>query len=258
MPKYCECGAPLEEEKNKLRCINKRCPYRVIGSLNTFFTELNAKGIGEKTCAQLHDELGVTKPSQILKLTADDFKSLKGFKDASAKICMNTINDIISKPRTIASIMSAVGIDSFRTSTANKLLEVISAKDLIKAVEDGDKDKLISVIRKADGIDKNASVIAEGLIDKIDEIKNLINIMTIKKQSSEKYDKTIVVSGLRNDEELIDIANKNGYEVKDSGKKFDLLVIKDSSMMDKSKAKYALSKSIPIMTRSEFINKYSG
>jgi NAD-dependent DNA ligase len=258
LPKYCECGAPLEEEKNKLRCINKRCPYRIIGSLNTFFTELNAKGIGEKTCAQLHDELGVTKPSQILKLTADDFKSLKGFKDASAKICMNTINDIISKPRTIASIMSAVGIDSFRTSTANKLLEVISAKDLIKAVEDGDKDKLISVIRKADGIDKNASVIAEGLIDKIDEIKNLINIMTIKKQSSEKYDKTIVVSGLRNDEELIDIANKNGYEVKDSGKKFDLLVIKDSSMMDKSKAKYALSKSIPIMTRSEFINKYSG
>ena len=43
-----------------------------------------------------------------------------------------------------------------------------------------------------------------------------------------------------------------------SGKKFDLLVIKDSTMMNKSKAKYALSKGIPILTRTEFINKYKG
>ena len=32
------------------------------------------KGIGEKTCKQLHDELGVEKPSDVLKLTKNDFR----------------------------------------------------------------------------------------------------------------------------------------------------------------------------------------
>lgn len=256
LPKYCECGAPLQEEKNKLRCPNKCCPFRIVGSLSTFFVELNAKGIGEKTCKLLHDELGVEKPSDILRLTTKDFKSLSGFKDASAKLCMDTIDDIIKKPRTISTILSALGIDSFRTSTANKLLETIDINDLIKSIESGDKDKLISIIRKADGIDKNAIVIAEGLIDKLDELKELLSIMTIRKTDNVKYDKTLVISGIRNDDKLTEIANNSGYNVKDSGKKFDLLVIKDSSMMDKSKAKYALQKGIPIMTRNEFMTKY--
>lgn len=255
-PKYCECGHQLIEEKNKLRCSNKQCPYRIIGSLTTFFTELNAKGIGEKTCKQLYDELGISKPSQILNLTKKDFKSLNGFKDASAQLCMNTINDIITRPRTVPAILSALGIDSFRSSTATKLLETISINDIIKMIDNNDKENLIKAIQKSDGIDTNATIIAEGLIDKIDELKKLLKIMTIKETNNTNYDKTIVVSGLRNDDELINVANENGYAVKDSGKKYDLLVIKDLSMMDKSKAKYALSKDIPIMTRNEFINKY--
>lgn len=255
-PKYCDCGAPLEEEKNKLRCTNKRCPYRIIGSLNTFFTELNAKGIGEKTCKQLYNELNITKPSEILSLTKKDFESLKGFKEQSAQLCMNTIHDIVNKPRTIPAILSALGIDSFRSSTANKLLESVSINDIIKTVESGDKESLITMIQKSEGIDTNAKIIAEGLIDKIDELKALLNIMTIKESDNRKYAKTIVVSGLRNDDQLTELANKNGFAVKDSGKKFDLLIIKDSSMMDKSKARYALSKDIPIMTRNEFMSKY--
>lgn len=256
LPKYCECGAVLEEEKNKLRCTNRHCPFRVIGSLNNFFTELNAKGIGEKTCEQLHNELGINKPSEILKLTEKDFRSLSGFKEKSAKLAMDTINDIISRPRTIASIMSALGIDSFRTSTANKLLEVIDYDNLIEAIDSRDKDYLISVIRKADGIDKNAKIIAEGLLVRSDELKELVKLMTIKESNNTKFDKTIVISGIRHDEELEQVANSAGYLVKDNGKKFDILVIKDDSMMNKSKAKYALSKSIPIMTRKEFIDKY--
>lgn len=255
-PTHCECGAPLIEEKNKLRCSNSECPSRVIGSLVTFFTELNAKGIGEKTCSQLYHELGIRKPSEILSLSKADFESLNGFKDASAGLCMNTVNDIINKPRSVASILSSLGIDSFRTSTAVKLLDVVSIETIIDLINRDDQQSLIKVIRKSDGIDANAEIIAKGLIDKIDELKRLLNIMTIKETSNIKYEKNIVVSGLRNDEELTEVANQNGYNVKDSGKKFDLLIIKDSSYMDKSKAKYALSKDIPIMTRNEFIMKY--
>lgn len=254
LPKYCDCGSKLIEEKNKLRCSNKKCPYRTIGSLVNFFTALNAKGIGEKTCEQLYNELHVKNPSDILKLTIDDFKSLKGFKTASAQICMNTINDIINKPKTVSAILSSLGIDSFRSSTAVKLLDIISINELIKLLKEKDIDKLISIIKSADGIDKNAAMIAEGLIDRADELIRLLSILTIK--NDVKYDKTILVSGIRNNEMLEKIANDNGFNVKDTGKVFDILVIKDNSYRSKSKAVYAKSKNLPIMTIDDFINKY--
>lgn len=251
-PKQCECGEKLVEEKNKMRCPNKKCPYRVVGSLVTFFTELNAKGIGDKTCEQLYDELGVRKPSDVLKLDKKDFRSLEGFKDASAKLAMDTITDIIKRPRSIASILSALGIDSFRTSTANKLLETIDIDTLISLIEKGDKENLIRVIRKTDGIDTNAQIIAEGLIANLDELKELLGMMTIKESKNVATDKVIVVSGFRPDDDFIDKANEKGYGVKDSGKKMDLLVVKDESYLDKSKGRYAQSKDIEIMTLKEF------
>lgn len=256
LPEYCECGTKLEEEKNKLRCPNPLCPHRIRGSFVTFFTELNAKGIGESICGQLYDELGITKITDILKLKKEDFRSLSGFKDKAAKEAMKTIEDILSRPRTIPAILSALGIDSFRKSTATKLLDVISIDELIKIIDNNDRDKLIKVIKSAEGIDENASKIADGLIEKIGILKELLSIMNIKDISNKKYDKTIVISGIRNDEELEELANSNGFNVKDSGKKFDLLVIKDSSFLEKSKAQYAISKNIPIMTRTEFFSKY--
>ena len=125
----------LIEENNKLRCTNPLCAYRVSGALTTFFTELNAKGIGESICRQLYDELNITNPVDVLKLTKEDFKSLTGFKDAAAKAAMNTIQDILSKPRTIPSILSALGIDCLRASTATKILDVISIDELINLID---------------------------------------------------------------------------------------------------------------------------
>lgn len=258
LPKKCECGTKLIEEKSKLRCPNRKCPHRVVGSLVNFFTELNAKGIGEKTCEQLHTELGINSPSDVLKLSTKDFRTLKGFKDASAKLCMDTITDIIKRPRTIPSIMSALGIDSFRTSTANKLLETIDIDTLIKTIELGDKEKLVQIIRKADGIDTNARIIAEGLIANLDELKELLSIMTIKKKKDIKTDKVLVVSGFRPDDNFIDKANEAGFAVKDSGKKMDLLVIKDDTYLNKTKGRFAQSNNINIITLNEFKKKYMG
>ena len=251
-PKYCECGTKLVEEKNKMRCPNKKCPYRIVGSLSTFFNELNAKGIGDKTCGQLYNELGVSKPSEVLKLNKDDFRSLNGFKDASANLAMETITDIIKRPRTIASILSALGIDSFRTSTANKLLQTIDINELLYLLEKGDKENLIKIVRQADGIDTNAQVIVEGLIANLDELKELLKLMTIKKNNNTNNGKILVVSGFRPDDDFIDKANEKGYDVKDSGKKMDLLVIKDDSYLNKSKGRYAQNNNIPIMTLNEF------
>ena len=257
LPKYCDCGSELVEENNKLRCVNSLCPHRISGSLTTFFTELNAKGIGESICKQLYEELNISNPADVLKLTKEDFKSLTGFKDAAAKAAMDTIQDILTRPRTVPAILSALGIDCLRASTATKILNVISIDELIDMVESNKRYELTEIIRTSEGIDKNAEKIVDGLFNKINILKELLSVISIKETKEQNFDKTIVISGIRNDENLIEIANNNGYNVKDSGKKFDLLVIKDESMLDKSKARYAKSNNIPIMTRSEFFKKFN-
>ena len=253
-PTHCECGAKLVEEKNKYRCSDPNCPYRVSGSLVTFFVSLNAKGIGPRTCEQLHSELGVTLPSQVLQMKAKDFMKLEGFKEGAAQQCMKTIADILNKPRSVASIISALGIDTLRTSTASKLLDTVCVDKLISLCEAGDRRMLVSAIRTADGIDENATKIADGLISKCEELKRLLKLIPIKDEvSKDSLDKSILVSGMRNDEELIVIANKAGYAVKESGSKYDILVIRDETMMSASKAKFAMAHNRPIMTRKEFI-----
>jgi DNA ligase (NAD+) len=253
LPTHCDCGSELVEENNMLRCPNKKCPHRVIGSLITFFKELNSKGIGDKICEQLYHECGVRKVSDIFNLTIDDFKSLKGFKDASAKICVDTIKEIVTRPRTIESILSALGIDSFRSTTARKILNNLDIQSLISLCESGDRRELESELRKVDGIDNNSSIIANGLIEQIDELKAILPQMYIKETNNPNYDKTILISGFRNDDKFESIANANEYNVKDTGKKFDILVIKDDSYLNKTKATLAKSKNIPIMTKDEFL-----
>ena len=258
LPTHCECGSELVEENNKLRCTNKLCPYRITGSLVNFFTALNAKGIGEKTCARLVDELDVRKPSDVLKLTKEDFRSLKGFKDKSAKIAIEPVKEILNKPRTIPAILSALGIDCFRASTATKVLDKVGINEIVSIADCGDINKLTNVLRQADGIDKNADIIANGLIENVDELKTLLSLMTIKNTDDIKTDKIAVVSGFRGDDEFIDIANKAGYAIKDSCKIYDLLIVKDESYLDKTKGRYASQHNIPILTKKEFLKKCSG
>ena len=220
--------------------------------------ELNAKGIGPKICEQLRDELGLTKPSQILKLTFNDFRKLNGFKDASAQQCMNTINSIKTKPQTAAAIISSLGLDCLRASTAQKILDVITIDDLVKIIRFGPTTLLRGIIHSADGIDKNASLIAASLVENIDELEELLNLIPIKDSIDKStLSKVVLISGFRHDEDFIKVANAAGFDVKESGSKYDLLVIKDDTMMTASKAQYAIAHNYPIMTKREFMSKYS-
>lgn len=256
LPKYCDCGSVLVEENNRLRCKSKDCKYNIAGLLRTFFVSLNAKGIGYSLCMQLYEELGITTPDEVLKLTKEDFLKLNGFKDASATAAYNTILDIRTKPRSPESIISSIGIDSLRAATAEKILEKITFNELLDMLERGDMGEIMDLLTIVRGIDKNANKIAKALLEKRELLKSIASNVTLNVTENKHYDKTIVVSGLRNDQELIEVANRNGYNVKDKGTKYDLLVIKNGEYMNTSKALHAIRNGIPIMLRDNFIEAY--
>ena len=257
LPEYCECGSKLIEENNMLRCINPKCKYRIVGYLNTFLIEMGAKGIGDKLCEKIYEKFGIDNPLDLLTLKYEDFLQLDGFKHKSALKCEEILSKIVSEPKKPEVILSSLCIDSFRKSTAKKLLDVISIEELVDIVMNDNITKLVNILKSADGIDMNAMKIAQGLIENKNILKKLVSLIPIKiKNIYNNIDKILVISGFRDDDEFIELANIAGYDVKNSSKKMDLLVIANDSFMDKSKAKFALANNIPIMTKSQFIEKY--
>lgn len=258
LPSHCDCGSELIEENNMLRCINPRCKHRIVGFLNTFLIEMGAKGIGDKLCEKLYEKLDVDDPIKLISLTYDDFIALDGVKNKSAANYEEIINKIVTEPKSPETILSSLCIDSFRKSTAKKVMDVISIEELLDKVMNGDVYEIASILSKSDGIADNAYKIAKGLIEKKDLLYRLLKLIPIKnKNIYYNTDKVLVVSGFRDDDEFIEVANKNGYEVKNSGKKFDLLVIANDSLLGKTKARTAIMNNIPIMTKKEFMDKYN-
>lgn len=257
LPIMCDCGSEFIEENNMLRCPNEKCSHRIVGFLNTFLNEMGAKGIGDKLCEKLYKQLNIDTPIKLLSLNKYDFMQLNGVKNKSATKYEEIINKIITEPKSPESILSSLCIDSFRKNTAKKVMDVIDIHDLSDLINSGNVDKLITLLNSCEGIDENSYKIAKGLITKKDMLTELIKIIQIKnKNIYYNTDKVLVVSGFRDDDEFIEMANKNGYEVKNSSKKMDLLVIANDSMMNKSKARFAIANNIPILTKTQFVNKY--
>jgi NAD-dependent DNA ligase len=257
LPTHCDCGTELIETKSKLRCPNEKCEFRIIGALYTFLVEVNAKGIGDETCKLIYKELGIKTASDMLKLKAKDFMKLTGFAEESSKLAEQTIQDILTIPKRPDVILSSLGIDLFRSSTARKVLDTYPLIDIIDTINSKSAlDKLTMMLKTVKGIDKNASVIAMGLIDKFSELEKLLNVLSIDQGTKFVSDKVILVSGIRQDDELESLANKNGYEIKFSGKKYDILIIKDKKSMTKTKAIDAKNQGKPIYTRDEFMVQF--
>lgn len=259
LPTHCDsCGAELIIQKDKFRCINSNCDLNRIGKLVTFVNELNAKGIGFETIKQLYNDLHVSTIPELLELEFKDFIMLDGFADESAANAAQTIEDIKSKPRTHAVVLSSLGIDELRTSTAEKILDQIPFSELMLLIDLEDADELERRLKQCKGVDKKAEGYARELISLgSDYINTVFSYMTIKAPKDKvSYDKTILVSGFRNDEYFEIAANLAGYDVKYSGSKSDLVVIANDSYRSKPKAMNAIAHGIPVMTRDEFLTMH--
>lgn len=257
LPKICDaCSSVLEVAKDRLRCVNPSCELNIIGKLITFVKVMNGKGIAEETIAKLYHDLGISTIQEFLSLQYEDFLQLDGFKESSSQACVNCLDRIKHGKKKPAVILSSLGIDNLRTSTAEKIFDRIPYGDLICLIRDGDFEKLSNELASCNGIDSNANSFAEDLIALgADYIDDIFGMLCIDWNPNDCYDGVIVITGFR-DEYFENIANMNHYKVKTSGKKYDLLVIKDTSYMTKPKAVYAHANNIPIITREEFLSRY--
>lgn len=115
------CGSPLEEIGAHLFCPNRLCLPRVVATLDHYASKnaMNIDGFSESTAELLVKKKGVTKPSDLYRLTETDLAELDGFKEKKIKNLLSAIER--SKTPSLDAYLFALGLDGVGRVAAKDL-----------------------------------------------------------------------------------------------------------------------------------------
>ncbi len=136
------CGRELLEVGAHLFCPNRLCEPRVVATLDHYASKnaMNIDGFSASTALTLMQKRGVVKPSQLYRLTKEDFARLEGFQDKKINNLLTAIEK--SKTPTLDAYIFAVGIDGVGRVAAKDLAARFgSMENLQKAT----KEELIAL-----------------------------------------------------------------------------------------------------------------
>ncbi len=128
------CGSTLNEIGAHLFCPNKLCTPRVVAALDHYASKnaMNIDGFSESTAEQLVAKKGVTKYSDLYKLTEQDLAELEGFKDKKIKNLLTAIEK--SKTPTLDAFIYAIGVEGVgRVAAKDLAAQFKSMENLAKA-----------------------------------------------------------------------------------------------------------------------------
>ncbi|HEU4990335.1 MAG TPA: NAD-dependent DNA ligase LigA [Gemmatimonadaceae bacterium] len=135
MPARCPaCGTRVEIEGPMTRCPNRfGCPAQLKRSLQHFASEgaLDVQGIGEETANALVDHGLVRAPADLFALTVDDFASLEGFAEKSARKLVDEIAAARSLP--LHRFLYALGIPGIGVTVARDLADRFGTPDALRS-----------------------------------------------------------------------------------------------------------------------------
>lgn len=132
-PEVCPaCGAPTKLDGVFYYCTNNvNCAPQIISALDHFASKpcMNIEGFSEKTAEQLYNELNVTSPDRLYKLTYAELQNLDGFKDKKIKNLLDSIEK--SKNTTLARFIFALGIPQIGKKAAKQLADHFVSLDAV-------------------------------------------------------------------------------------------------------------------------------
>ena len=115
------CRSPLVENGAHLFCTYRLCRPRIVAMLDHYASKnaMNIDGFSESTAQQLVERKGITAPSQLYALTAEDLADLDGFKDKKINNLLAAIEK--SKTPTLDAFIFAIGVDGVGRVAAKDL-----------------------------------------------------------------------------------------------------------------------------------------
>lgn len=115
------CKSELLEVGAHLFCPNRLCVPRIVASLDHYASKnaMNIDGFSESTAEQLVQRKGVTKASDLYRLTAEDLAELDGFKTKKIGNLLTAIEK--SKTPTLDAFIYAIGVEGVGRVAAKDL-----------------------------------------------------------------------------------------------------------------------------------------
>ena len=137
-PSVCPaCGAELKEVGAHLFCPNRLCVPRIVAALDHYASKnaMNIDGFSESTAGQLVERKGITRCSDLYKLTADDLYVLDNFKDKKVSNLLTAIEK--SKTPSLDAFLYAIGIEGVgRVAAKDLAARFKSVEALINATQE--------------------------------------------------------------------------------------------------------------------------
>ena len=265
-PKYCPgSGSLLVKHGPLLYCENRDgCTEQAVDRLSHFVSRnaFNIVGLSEKTILALHNNLGVSEPAQLYKLTREQILSLDKVKHKKADNLIKAIEN--SKVVTLDRFIFAIGIPEVGDKTAKDIAKKFkNLENVMTATE----EEFLEIKDIGEVIAKNLADFFKNE-DNIKEIEDLKSVGVVIKenteetvQNSEFAGKTIVLTGSLESYSRIDATNileRLGAIVTSSvSKKTDLVI---AGAEAGSKLVKATELGIKVINEEEFnkmIEKYN-
>ena len=176
------CGAKLDVSEitvlndynnvKELTCPNRRCPQRVIGSLEYFCSRkaMNIDGLGRKIIENLVNEQQLYLVGQLYNLTEEELTAACGSK-INAKKIKKQIEESCRQP--LANLICALGIEGIGDRFAIALAGHFKSLDkLIEATQAG--------IEALQGVPGLGPIVKNSLVDYFHQEDNLANIELLR------------------------------------------------------------------------------
>lgn len=252
-----KCGGKIEittNDKGEMtlaNCVNPNCIGRLKGKIETFFINMDIKGIKMNTIDDLYDNKLITDIPSIFSM---DYKAVA--KLLGKKVAQNIKEAIEAKEYYDYEVLGSLSITNFSLESAKLLCKNYTFDEIIDLYND---NKLKSKVLQIDGF---GEITANNLIEGLKNNESIIEFLYSRGFKTYKdnfkdanLDLNIVVTGWRPDPRLSILMESKGIKVKSSvSKKVDILVHSDNP--GATKLNKAKELGITCMSKDDFLKKY--
>ena len=230
-------------------------------NITGFFKGIEVEGLSSGNVTRII-QAGFDTVPKILQMTVNDFLKVEGFKEKTANKLYNGIKERLSLASLIT-IMSASNIFG-RGFSGKKTELIIEAYPNILLSKESDDQKVAKISAIKGMAQKTSEAFVERIPDFIKFVKEAglesklsvdVSEKKVFNESHPLFEKTIVMTGFR-DTKILEALKNVGAKLGSSVSKNTFVVLVKDLDEDTGKASDAKKLGIPLMTPSQFVEKY--
>lgn len=265
-PKKCPiCGAELvitkENATEVLECTNAACEGKIVNKISNFVAKsgMDITGLSKKTIEKLCSVGYVNSFLDIYNLSSKNLLTLEGFGKKKVSNLLSEIEK--SKTTSLENFLCALGIPGLGSSGSRKISNKFNGDFWKLSLEISNGFDFSNIEDFGEVLNKNIHSYWDAHIKEIHALARLMKWESERNAASNELDElSVVITGklelFKNRQELKDAILSKGGRVADSVTSKTTVLINNDSASESSKNKKAKSLGIPVLTESEFIEKY--